>query len=84
MSPLFGERVVHPIPHKHPGDGASNPIGKHVPFSASGAPCHLPGNWEDYPKASSQKRVWNGINDDDVLGRAAQLAYNFSSQYFQG
>ncbi len=35
-------------------------------------------------KGELSKRVWLGINNDDVLGRAAQLAYNFLFAIFPG
>jgi membrane protein len=46
----------------------------------------MPSAWEfgGLSKGQLAKRVWNGINDDDVLGRAAQLAYNFLFAIFPG
>ena len=35
-------------------------------------------------KGELTRRVWRGINDYDVLGRAAQLAYNFLFAIFPG
>ncbi len=35
-------------------------------------------------KGELTRRVWHGIGDDDVLGRAAQLAYNFLFAIFPG
>jgi len=46
----------------------------------------MPSAWElgGLSKGQLTKRVWTGINDDDVLGRAAQLAYNFLFAIFPG
>jgi membrane protein len=46
----------------------------------------MPSAWElgGLSKGELAKRVWKGINDDDVFGRAAQLAYNFLFAIFPG
>lgn len=46
----------------------------------------MPSAWElgGLSKGQLTKRVWRSINDDDVLGRAAQLAYNFLFAIFPG
>lgn len=46
----------------------------------------MPSAWElgRLSKLQLAKRVWTGINNDDVLGRAAQLAYNFLFAIFPG
>jgi membrane protein len=46
----------------------------------------MPSAWElgGLSKGGLAKRVWKGIDDDDVFGRAAQLAYNFLFAIFPG
>ncbi|HLH07374.1 MAG TPA: YihY/virulence factor BrkB family protein [Terriglobales bacterium] len=45
-----------------------------------------PSPWElgGLTKRELAKRVWSSINDDDVFGRAGQLAYNFLFAIFPG